>query len=504
MDNDFTLLLPEILLSALAFVVLAVDFVTPSDRKHWLGYLSVLGLVGILVFTLSFLWGKSEVLYDGVIRVDDYALFFKGFFLVLAVIVVLSSVEYVRRHLDHAGEYYGIVLFTTVAAMFLASSGELLTAYISLELLSFGLYVLVAFDRYNDRSNEAGTKYILLGALSSAFLLYGISQVYGHLGTTTFDGISEALTIASDLEPGLFIGIVLIIAGLGFKVAAVPFHMWAPDAYEGAPTPVTAYLAVGSKAAAFALIVRLFTEGFIPAAADWQLTIVILAAATMISGNLIALAQSNIKRMLAYSSIGHVGYLLMGIAALAAIETNDVLAFDHSHLATNAIMLHLVAYGVTNMAAFFAVSTVYDATGKETISDFAGLARRAPGLAMVFAVALFSLAGLPIFAGFTSKFYLFAAVATQGLLWLAGLAIVMSLVSLYYYLMVIRQMYVEKADDPTPIRVPRMTVGVLGVLLVGMVFMGVYPAPVMEFIQSASDTLLSSEGIVRLSQVVGP
>ena len=491
MDNDFTLLLPEALVAVLAVLVLTADFLTPSERKHWLGYGSAVGLLGILAFTLAFLWGRDTVLYDGVIRVDDYALFFKGFFLVLGVVAILSSVEYVRRRLDHAGEFYGILLFTVVAAMFLASSGELLTAYISLELLSFSLYVLVAAERYNDRSNEAGTKYILLGALSSAFLLYGISQVFGHLGTTTFEGISAALASGGDLSPGLFVGIVLMIAGLGFKVAAVPFHMWAPDVYEGAPTPITAYLAVGSKAAAFALFVRLFAEGFIPATEEWRLIIVVLAAVTMLLGNLIAIAQSNIKRLLAYSSIGHAGYLLMGIAALAAVGSDGELALDRSHLVTNAIMLHLVAYGVTNMAAFLVISTVCTSSGDESVSSLSGLSRRSPGTAMVMAAALFSLAGLPIFAGFTSKFYLFTAVASQGLLWLAGLAILMSLVSLYYYLMVIRQMYIEPGDDRAPVVVPRLTYGVLTVLLVGMVLVGVYPALVMDFIQSASEALFS-------------
>ena len=493
MSNDFTLLLPEGLVAVLAVLVLAADFFTPAERKHWLGYGSAVALLGLLVFTLIFLWGRDTVLYDGVIRVDDYALYFKGFFLLLGIVAILSSVEYVRRRLEHAGEFYGILLFTVVAAMFLASSGELLTAYISLELLSFSLYVLVAADRYNDRSNEAGTKYILLGALSSAFLLYGISQVYGHLGTTTFEGISAALASSGDLSPGLFVGIVLMIAGLGFKVAAVPFHMWAPDVYEGAPTPITAYLAVGSKAAAFALFIRLFAEGFIPAAEEWRLIIVVLAAVTMVAGNLVAIAQTNIKRLLAYSSIGHAGYLLMGIAALAAVGQEGDLLLDRSHLATNAIMLHLVAYGVTNMAAFLVVSTVTASSGDEKISQFAGLARREPGLAMVMAAALFSLAGLPIFAGFTSKFYLFTATASQGLLWLAGLAILMSLVSLYYYLMVIRQMYIEPVADASPISVPRLTFGVLSVLFVGMVLLGVYPALVMDFIQSASEALFSTE-----------
>lgn len=500
MSNDFTLLLPEFLVTGLAFLVLTLDFVLRSDRKHLLAYLSVLGLVGVLAFSLSYLWTKDENLYEGLLLIDGYALFFKGFFLVLGVVVVLTSLDYVRRHLAHAGEYYGIVLFTVVAMMLLAGSGELLTAYISLELLSFGLYVLVAYDRYNPKSNEGGTKYILLGAFSSALLLFGISQVYGLLGTTRFDGISEALAANPEVNPGVLVGLVLIIAGLGFKIAAVPFHMWAPDAYEGSPIPVTAYLAVGSKAAAFALVLRLFVEGLMPAIADWQLILAILAALTMVVGNLGALVQSNLKRLLAYSSIGHVGYLLMGIAALAAVEDGDRVSVQLSHLASNGVMLHLVAYGVTNMAAFLSISAVYNVTGKEGIADLAGLGRRAPHVAVVLAVALFSLAGLPIFAGFVSKFYLFTAAATQGLLWLAGLAMFTSLISLYYYLNVVRQIYIETGDDMSPIRVPRLTTGVLGVLFLGIVFLGVYPAPLMDAIQHASDVIMSSEGVLFLVQ----
>ena len=500
MSNNFALMSPEFMVTGLAFLVLTADFFLRSDRKHLLAYLSVAGIGGVLVFSLVYLWNKDETLYEGLILIDGYALFFKAFFLVLGAVVVLTSLEYVRRHLDHAGEYYGILLFTVVAMMLLASSGELLTAYIALELLSFGLYVLVSFDRYNPKSNEGGTKYILLGAFSSALMLYGISQVYGLLGTTRFDGISQALAATPDLSPGVLVGLVLIIAGLGFKVAAVPFHMWAPDAYEGAPIPVTAYLAVGSKAASFALILRLFTEALMPAVADWQFVLVIMAAFTMVLGNLLALVQSNIKRLLAYSSIGHVGYLLMGIAALAAVDSDGVVSVNLSHLASNGVMLHLVAYGITNMAVFLSISAIYNITGKDDIASLAGLARRAPFVAVVFTAALFSLAGLPIFAGFTSKFYLFTAAATQGLLWLAGLAIFTSLVSLYYYLMVIRQMYIEPGEDTTPIRVPRLTLGVLGVLLVGMVFVGVYPAPLMDAIQHGSDVIMSSGGVLQLVQ----
>ena len=500
MSNDFTLLLPEFLVTGLAFLVLTVDFFLRSDRKHLLAYVSVIGLGGVMAFSLLFLWNEDDTLYDGIILVDGYSLFFKGFFLVLGGVVVLTSVDYVRRHLAHAGEYYGILLFTVVAMMLLAASGELLTAYISLELLSFGLYVLVAYDRYNPKSNEAGTKYILLGAFSSALLLFGISQVYGLLGTTRFDGISEALANTSEISPGVLVGLVLIIAGLGFKVAAVPFHMWAPDAYEGAPIPVTAYLAVGSKVAAFALVLRLFTEALLPAVSDWQLILAILAALTMVVGNMGALVQSNVKRLLAYSSIGHVGYLLVGVTALAAVGSDGTVSVQLSHLASNGLMLHLVAYAVTNMAAFLAISAVYNVTRKDDIADLAGLSRRAPHLAAVLAVSVFSLAGLPIFAGFVSKFYLFNAAAAQGLLWLAGLAILTSLISLYYYLNIVRQMYIESAEDMTPIPVPRLTTGVLSVLFVGMIFLGVYPAPLMDAIQHASDVIMSSDGVRFLVQ----
>ena len=488
MNNNFLLLLPEFIVTGLAFVVLGLDLFLSERRKWVLPIVAVVGLVVALVVSLWYLWGVSDSLYDGVIRVDGYALFFKAFFIALGGVVVLVSVDFVRRNLEHPGEYYGILLFTVVAMMLLAASGELLTAYISLELLSFGLYVLVAYDRYNAKSNEGATKYILLGAFSSALLLFGISQVYGLLGTTRFDEISSALSSADALSPGLILGIALIIAGLGFKVAAVPFHMWAPDAYEGAPIPITAHLAVGSKAAAFALVLRLFAEAFMPIVEQWQILLIALAVITMLLGNLVALAQRNLKRLLAYSSVGQVGYLLMGVAALAATGSGGV-SLELSHLASNGIMLHLVAYAVTNMAAFLCLAAIYNITGRDDIAGMAGVARRAPLVGLVFAVSLFSLAGLPIFVGFTSKFYLFNAAAAQGLLWVAGIAIFSSLISLYYYLQVVRQLYIEPAEDAAPIPVPRLTLGVLGALFAGMVGLGVYPAPLMEAVQYASDAL---------------
>ena len=501
MNNNFLLLLPEFIVTGAAFGVLTVDFFLRPERKHLLGFLGAAGLLAAFAVALTYQWSATDDLYDGLILFDGYTLFFRAAFLLMGVVAVLSSVDYVRKNLGHPGEYYAILIFTVVGMMLMASSAELLTAYISLELLSFGLYVLVSFDRYNPKSNEGGTKYILLGAVSSALLLFGISQVFGLLGTTRFDEIAEVLTSAQDLSPGVLVGFVLIIAGLGFKVASVPFHMWAPDAYEGAPIPITAYLAVASKAAAFSLILRFFSQALMPAVEEWQLVIVIMAALTMTVGNLAALAQTNMKRLLAYSSVGHVGYLLMGVAALAAIGPDGSVQLHVSHLASNGLMLHIVAYGVTNFTAFLCLAAFYNATGKDDIADLAGAARRSPFLSMALTASLFSLAGLPIFAGFVSKFYLFSAAAVQGLLWLAGLAIFTSLISLYYYLQVVRQLYIEQPVDPTPIRLPRLTAGLLAVLLGGMVLLGVYPAPLMDAIQHASDALGSTDGFRTVAQI---
>ncbi len=504
LTSDLHLLLPEFLLAALAFLVFAVDLVLPESKKHHMAWLSVAGLVGLLALSLALLWGEDKSMYGGLLKVDAYALFFKSFFLILGIFVILSSVDYVKKHLDHPGEYYGLVLFAVLAMNVMSASQELLTAYIALELMSFSFYILVSHDRYNPRSNEAGIKYILIGAFSSAILLFGVSMVYSTIGVTKFGDISAALAVAGDVSPALWVGLALILVGLGFKMAAVPFHMWAPDVYQGAPTPVTAYLAVGSKAAAFALVLRLFAEGFLPRIDDWQIIVAVLAAMTMTVGNLVAIAQRNIKRLLAYSSIGQVGFLLVGVAAL-------------SPLASNAVMLHLVGYAFTNMVVFVGVIAFFNMTGKEEIADFAGLADRHPFIAASMAMGMFSLAGLPIFAGFTTKFYLFAAAAKEGLLWLAAIAIVNSLISLYYYLVVIRHMYIQSAPDadapsqPAPAHDPGpgsepipvaggapdgrpsptpLILGVLAVMVAGMIFVGIYPSPIVEALDAATAAIL--------------
>lgn len=475
MNIDFSLFIPEFIMAGLALLVLGLDLFVAPERKHWLAYLSLAGVLGT-IGSVFYLAGKNEELYGGLFLIDNYAVFFKVFLLAVAAVMLLVSVDYVKKNLTSAGEYYGILLFSFLAMMTMVSAGELLTAYIGLELFSFCLYILAGYALHKPRSVEAGIKYILVGAFSSAMLLYGISLIYGALGTTTFTGMAEALVLGTEMELAFLAGIVLVIVGFGFKVTAVPFHMWAPDVYEGAPTPVTAYLSVASKAVSFALLLRLFAVAFAPAIADWQGIIAGLAVATIALGNLVAIAQTNIKRMLAYSSIGQAGYLLLGVAAL-------------STLASNGLIFHLVGYSVANFLAFSCVIAYQNMTGKEEISDYAGLSRRQPFVAMVLSVSMFSLAGLPIFAGFATKFYLFTAAANQDLLWLVIIAVTGSVVSLYYYLMVIKQMYLGEPSDDGHLKLGQPMSSVLGGLLVLVVFFGVYPGPLIKLIEKATSAL---------------
>ena len=508
------LLTPEFALTALAFLVFTVDLFLPERSKEWLAGLSALGLVGVIILSLLMLPGRTAELYGGLLVVDGFGLFFKIFFLAIGIGIIALSVEYGKARLQHRGEFYGLLLFSILGMNLMAMSRELLTAYISLELLSFSLFVLVAYGLREARSNEAGIKYIIIGALSSAVMLYGLSNVYAALGTTSFAGIAAELSSPATVSPVLWVGIALLVVGLGFKLSAAPFHMWAPDTYEGAPLPVTAYLAIGSKAAAFALTLRLFAEAILPAAdrwGEWQLVIAALAALTMLVGNLVALAQSNLKRLMAYSSIGHVGYALAGVAVLGS---------DFA-LAAKAVIFYLVVYAVTNLVVFAGIAAYYNREGKDDIADLAGLADRQPFVAATIAIGLFSLAGLPIFAGFTAKFYLFVAVADGGFLWLAGVAIFASLISLYYYLQVLRQMYIQPAhaatdnaddddaadsddaavahghghDAPPPdvAPLPRPSIlltATMGIGLLAVTWLGVYPAPLLALIEVASAAIV--------------
>ncbi len=489
MSVDFTLLLPEFLLAGLAIGVLAVDMALPARLSHRRNAITAtvaaVGMLAVLGYSLADLRDVKEALYGQIYFVDRYGLIFKALFLGVGVAVVLMSVEYVGKKLQHPGEYYSLLVFSVLGAIMMASAGELLTAYIALELLSFSLYVLVGLARADRRSAEAVTKYILLGAVSSAILLYGISLLYGTLDTTFFRSMDTHLAAFAS-QPTVVIGFAMVAAGLAFKLAIVPFHMWTPDAYEGAPTPVTAHLSVLSKAAAFALALRFFAEATQQSFHSWQLGIAVLAALTMTVGTLVALTQTNIKRLLAYSSIAQVGFVTVGLVAIG----NATGGLVQNQTAANAVILHLVGYAFTNLAAFMVVVMVETHSGKELISDYAGLARRAPLAAMVMTSALLSLAGLPIFAGFVTKFYLFTTAAEAGLLWLVVVATVASLISLYYYLGIVRQMYlVEPEGDSTTIVFSRLsTLTMLG-LFGGMVFVGVYPQPILNAAEAATKVL---------------
>lgn len=479
MTVDFTLLIPEFILAGTGFLVLLVDMLLPASQERRRNIVTAIaalaGLVLVVVVATLTQRDENTFIYKGLIFIDRYSLIFKTLFAGTGFAVILMSIDYVGKKMKHPGEYYSLIVFAVLGATLMSQAGELLTAFISIELLAFSLYVLVGLSRGDARSAEASTKYILLGGVSSAVMLYGISLLYGVLGTTLFMTMGPQLAaVAWDLT--LILGFVMFIAGLGFKLSLVPFHMWAPDVYEGAPTPVTALIAVLSKAAAVALTLRFLVVAASGAIDEWRLPLAILAAATITVGTLSALPQHNIKRLLAYSSIAQVGFVLLGVLPLTLDGANSV-------------MLHLIGYAFTNLAAFTVVIAVEMHSGKEAIADYAGLAKRSPWLAMILTGALFSLAGLPIFAGFITKFYLFVAAADQDLLWLVAIAVLNSVISLVYYLRVIREMYVNEPEEASKLPTPRLTTATASVLFLGTILVGVYPGPVVDVISASTQVL---------------
>jgi NADH-quinone oxidoreductase subunit N len=477
LNFDYTLFIPEFILGGLVVLLVALDLFAPQVRKVWLSYIAAAGLLATAGISLA--WVNVDSNFASIVAVDDYTTFFRVLFMAIAAVISLISGKLVEERFSHPGEYFALLVLSTIGAIGMAASRELMTAYLSLELLSFSLYILVSYQKFDARSNEAGMKYLLLGAFASAMFLYGMSLIYGISGSTYYGEIADGLrNPAGDFQWSMLMGLVLIVTGLGFKVAAVPFHTWTPDAYEGAFVPVTAYLATTSKAAGFALLLRLFSGAFQVVHDDWSWMIAGIAAATMILGNVVAIQQHNMKRLMAYSSIGQVGYMLMGIAGL-------------SQDTASALLLHMTGYMVSNLAVFVVVVAWYNLTGKEEIGDFRGMRERAPLLSGVLAGALFSLAGLPLFAGFATKFILFQAVVQQGYLWLAAIATVTSVISLYYYLQIMRQAFVEKPaegeEDQLP--VPLLMNGLAAALMIGVLYVGLYPQQLFDAVEKASQAL---------------
>jgi NADH-quinone oxidoreductase subunit N len=432
-------LAPELSLALLALVVMAVDLFV--RRRMVTVAVSLLGLIVPLAFVLvqqfSGQYVHPKTVFFGMLIVDQYALFFDVIFLIIAAVMILASYSYIARYVRAEGEFYTLLLFSVTGMMFMASTNELITIYISLELTSIPLYVMAGLLRTEERSAEAAVKYVLLGAMSSAILLYGFALLYGLTGSTDLGAV--ATSIGRGVQDGNIMQLIaggLILAGFGFKISAVPFHMWAPDIYQGAPTPATAFFSVGSKAAGFAALIRVFMNGGL-----WQvnlhalvLVMSVVAAATMLLGNLVAAVQSNVKRMMAYSSIAQAGYILVGFIASFVSRNNS---------GNSAVLFFLLVYVLTNLGAFCGIIALANATGGERIEDFRGLARRAPALSAGTALCLLSLAGIPPMAGFVSKIFVFTAAWSAGLGWLVVIALLASVVSLVYYGRIVKAMYFD-------------------------------------------------------------
>ena len=486
MGRDYTLFIPEYIAALSAMVIIGIELWWPNVRKDLLAYLTALAAVAWGVTSLFYL-GQDDQGFQGIIQIDEFTAFFRVLAAGIVFVTALMSAQYLRGKTKVVSEYYGLLLIAGCGMVYMAAARELITAYISLELLSFSLYILVGFLKKDRLASEASLKYILLGAFASAMFLYGMSLIYGITGSTTYDGIARGLQErGGDTNAAVVVGFMLIIAGVGFKVAAAPFHMWSPDAYEGAPLPITAFLSTLSKAAGFALILRLFTGAFLIDAVEWRWAIAGLAAITMTLGNLVAIQQSSLKRLVAYSSIGQVGYMLVVIAAIGYADPASDIARD----ASSALLLHLVGYIVSTLALFTALTAYYNKTGKDTVQGLRGMAETQPFLAVVVTVSLFSFAGLPFFAGFTTKLFLFQASTTDGLLWLVGLAVVNSFVSLYYYLMVLRQVYLFDPEDGLKrFKINPLLQLTATALLIGVIFIGVWPRPLFQAADDATAPL---------------
>lgn len=457
---------PEILMLGLAMLLLVLDLLLPRGTRKILGVIAIAG-TAVTGISLSLL-GKGPAL-AGLFLVDDVAIFFKWLFVVTAVFIFYMAMSYEERIKAWKGEFYTLIAFAVLAMMLLASCSDLISFYVSLEFMAICLYVLAAFAKDERRSVEAGLKYLITGALASGFLLYGMSFLYGATGTTSFAGMADALRGEADVGAYLLVGLAFTIMGLTFKISSLPFHVWAPDVYQGSPAPVTALLAAGSKAAGFVVMLRILLTALGPVKAEWAAFVALLSGLTMIFGNMAAMPQKDIKRLIAYAGIGSAGYLLMGVAAA-------------STLGAGAIMFYLLAYLFGIVGAFLVIIIFSNAEGTDSIEAYAGLSRRSPLLAGTLFIALLSLVGVPPLAGFIAKFYLIAAAVKEGLIVLAIVGLVMAIVTMYYFLLVIKSVYLREPTSDEPIRLDPVTRAVLYTVNVATLFLGIYPGPVTDWV----------------------
>ncbi len=467
---DLWSIVPELWLAALGVLVLVVDLFAPPGRKTVVGAVAVGGLLLALVPVSAMLPGVPRTALFGAYAVDGFAVFFKLIAIVATALVILAAMDSLRTRFE--GEFYALLVFTALGLLLMAASTDIILLTVAIEFVSLTSYVLAGYLKTNPKSNEAGLKYFLYGATASAVMIYGFSILYGLTGSTNLYEI--AARVPAVPLPALYLAIALMLAGLGFKVSMVPFHQWTPDVYEGAPTPVAAFLSVGSKAAGFAALVRVFLVAVNPSRVDWTVLMAVLAAVTMTLGNLLALPQRNIKRMLAYSSISHAGFLLIGVAAY------------RGDFGTPGLLIYLLGYTFTQLGAFFIAVLIGSQLGTDDIPDYAGLARRAPVSALLMALFMLSLTGIPPTAVFVGKFYVLAAAIDNGLLWLAVVGIINSVISLYYYVGVIRAMYVMPAPSEEPIPEPAALQMALGITGLGTLVIGLYPQPIIDLARNAT------------------
>jgi len=463
----FIPILPQILVLGLAMLILILALILPREQHRNLGWITAVGLGLVVILSLPAIPKQHVSLaWGGMVSHDWMSFSFGWLFIFGAAITALFAMDY--KELGGRGEFYVLLLISTLGMMFMAAATDMVMLYLAIETTSIPLYILAGFFLRDEKSTESGFKYLLFGALTSAVMLYGFSLLYGFSGTTNLALITRAFQREGISAPALIGSLVLVLVGFGFKISAVPFHFWAPDVYEGAPTPVAGFLSTASKAAGFAVLIRVLMIVF-PAVYSgtqipiWEPIIAALSVATMTLGNLVALTQHNIKRMLAYSSIAHAGYMLIGVAV-------------YSQLGTTSVVYYLIAYLVTNLAAFGVVATFGRIAGSDDMTAYYGLSRRSPYLALALLVALLSLAGMPPLGGFMAKVLVFASAVNAGLVWLAVIGILNSIIGLYYYLTVLKYVYLYRSDDedkPLPVTRPyklALVVLVVGIILVGTVF----------------------------------
>ena len=463
-EINWQLLMPELIITLTLLIVLVFDLFD-SISKAILGWMTIVGAgIALWVSIQMHQAGTVGTQFNDMFKVDNFSLFFNIIFLVSTIFVALISMSYLSRDDRKQGPYYLLILLATLGMMLMAAGNELIIVFLGLELMSLSLYVLAGYFRDNPASSEAGMKYLLLGAFASAFFLYGIALIYGGAGTTNVPAIAEAIT-APNKSPLLLAGMFLLIVGFGFKVAIVPFHQWAPDVYEGAPTTIAAFISAGPKAAGFAAFLRIFMEALPSLQVEWSSVVIVLAMLTMTVGNVIAIAQTSIKRMLAYSSIAHAGYVLIGLSA----ANNDGIS---------SAMLYLLVYCVMNIGAFGAVILAKTEDGESLmISDYAGLGLRKPLLAMFMTIMLLSLAGFPPTAGFVGKFYVFKSAVQAGHIWLVIVGAINTAISAFYYLRVVVTMYMREPEEELSFTAYPSTL-VVGLVLaaIGVLLIGVLPS----------------------------